>query len=305
MELFVFGEDRSYRVAGIDENAFGPIIGPMTVSGVVLQVPDDPILYLDMRNMALPRGLADSKKVFTRSKTSYSLGEITALSIVQLAHGRPVSTIGELIDLIVDGGMSRIMASPLLSSLDYDVKLPIWAKFVDETPLREWLTGMDIELVDVKVEVISSTEFNEMLKTLSSKLQLDFIKFFKVMERLSDFDVAMCGKIGGTKYYLPLFNLIGLDAEKVKESRNASVYRLQNGREVHFILDGDSKFLPIAMASIVGKYMRELFMHLINARFGYESDIPWASGYRHDSKTYELLERMKAEYPQSDVERRK
>ncbi len=305
MELFVFGEDKNYRVAGIDENAFGPIIGPMTVSGVVLQVPDDPTLYLDMRNMSLPRGLADSKKVFTRSKTSYSLGEITALSIVQLAYDRDASTIGELVDLIVDGGLSRIMVSPLLSSLDYDVNLPIWAKFVDEDPLRKWLTGMNIKLVDVKVEVISSTEFNEMLKALSSKLQLDFIKFFEVMERLSDFDIAMCGKIGGTKYYLPLFNLVGLDVEKVRESRSASVYRLHDGREIHFILDGDSKFLPIAMASIVGKYLRELFMHLINAKFGYESDIPWASGYRHDSKTYELLEKMKAKYPQSDVERRK
>jgi ribonuclease HII len=125
------------------------------------------------------------------------------------------------------------------------------------------------------------------------------------MQKLPDFDVAMCGKIGGTKYYRPLLEDFYTKVDAIQEQRSISSYRIADGREVHFILNGDDKFLPIAMASVIGKYIRELFMLQINRKFGHDEPIPWASGYRHDGKTFQLLQQMKESYEKRDVEREK
>ena len=51
------------------------------------------------------------------------------------------------------------------------------------------------------------------------------------------------------------------------------------------------------MASLVGKYVRELFMRLLNRHFGYENKVPRVSGYPGDPKTLKLLEQVRARYP--------
>ncbi len=304
MEQFVFSGDEIYRVAGVDENAYGPIIGPMTVTGVFISTSYSPFVHLDMHHISLPTGLRDSKKVFTRSPSSYSLGEITALSLVEAAGGH-VETFSQLLDFVAGGAKEIKAASSLMADLDMEIRLPIWADFVDPQPLIDWLEGMDIRLDKIVVEVIPASTFNRILLEEGSKSTLDFLKFMEVLNKGADYDVAMCGKLGGTKYYGRLFERVGLKATVIRERRGMSSYRLEDGREIHFILNGDDKFLPIAMASIVGKYIREVFMLLMNRLVGHDETIPWASGYRHDAKTRELMEKLLERYPENEIVRLK
>jgi len=52
--------------------------------------------------------------------------------------------------------------------------------------------------------------------------------------------------------------------------------------EIHFVRDGDALHLPVAVASMIGKYLRELAMDRLAAALGAGHDPP--SGYR-DQRT--------------------
>lgn len=300
MDFVISGGEERFRVVGIDENAYGPILGPMTVTGVLLDVPEPPFIYLDLNQLNPPKGLRDSKKVFTRSESSYSLGEIVALSLITSAGGE-VTNFRELLEFVSD--TSRLKESELISALDLELHLPLWAKHIDPSPITHWFETMEIEVKDIRVDIVTAKEFNELLKSSGSKSTLDFWKFMDVMSALPDFDLAMCGKLGGTRYYGRLFEGIGVNVTAIQETRGISSYRVADGREIHFILNGDERFLPIAMASIVGKYVREVFMFLMNKLVGHDEPVPWASGYRHDAKTYQLMEELSQRFPKEEVVR--
>jgi ribonuclease HII len=52
--------------------------------------------------------------------------------------------------------------------------------------------------------------------------------------------------------------------------------------ELRFVRDGDALHLPVAVASMIGKYLRELAMERLGASLGAAEDPP--SGYR-DGRT--------------------
>src|SRR5439155_702385 len=102
--------------------------------------------------------------------------------------------------------------------------------------------------------------------------------------------MALCGKVGGRKEYSaaiePLAPLVGVLAEKTARSS----YAIPGFGEMHFVLDGDATEPAIGLASLIGKYVRELWMHRINrywidAAPGAEP----ASGY-HDPITQRFVD---------------
>jgi len=91
--------------------------------------------------------------------------------------------------------------------------------------------------------------------------------------------------------------------EILKENKGHSAYKIRYRDkllEIHFLLDGDKIYYPIAIASIIGKYLRELFMKVLNERFGFDDEIPFSSGYKHDIKTIQLIEKIKLNYNIND-----
>jgi len=72
---------------------------------------------------------------------------------------------------------------------------------------------------------------------------------------------AVCGKVGGMADYSRYFGPLGGRLHAVIEQRRErSGYRFPGLGDVYFVKDADSKDALVMMASLVGKYVRELLM---------------------------------------------
>jgi ribonuclease HII len=296
----IFEEDKK-RIIGVDENGYGPLLGPLVVTGVLMESDFDPF-DLKVGRFRFPIKIKDSKKIFTRTKSSYFAGEIIAHAILEAA-GIRVRSFHQLIKSVTDGEAEKILnLSPYHREIYSDFPLPIWAKEIRESLVGKSLDYLDINLLSIRSKVVLPYEFNLLLKRHKSKISLDFSLFLEIIDDLTFGDeIALLGKLGGTKFYTLLFERNGAEIEKIlKETRGISSYRIHlSGKkiETHFIMDGDEVYLPITFASIIGKYIRELFMLSLNRYLGHDDFFPWASGYRHDHKTWVLVKELKSNLP--------
>ena len=118
---------------------------------------------------------------------------------------------------------------------------------------------------------------------------------------------AVCGKIGGAKSYLPMFGpLAGRPCAIEEETQGRSAYRFPGLATIAFERDADADDALVGLASLVGKYLRELLMGRIVEHvraLGRDDgiEIAHASGY-HDPVTHRLIDasalsRRRAEVP--------
>jgi ribonuclease HII len=76
-----------------------------------------------------------------------------------------------------------------------------------------------------------------------------------------------------------------------EETQSISTYRIAPNRTVSFIRDGDAAHLPIAVASMIGKYARELAMRDLNTLLQ-TPNTRQTSGY-HNKITTAFVEKSK------------
>jgi len=70
---------------------------------------------------------------------------------------------------------------------------------------------------------------------------------------------------------------------------------------LHFVVGADERFLPVSLASMVSKYMRELLVHNINRYFaGFNADLRPTAGYWKDGLRF--IEDLKTNIPQLQVD---
>ena len=74
------------------------------------------------------------------------------------------------------------------------------------------------------------------------------------------------------------------------EKENISSYELSSNNKsmrLHFAVSADDKHLPVALASMASKYIRELMMAQINGYFvNYDSDLKPTAGYWKDGTRF-------------------
>ncbi len=255
-------------IAGIDENGYGPLIGPLIITGIQIQAPFDSIYSLRREILGFNAIIEDSKKIFKRNLKSYKKGEEIARYLIKLA-GKTGDDFFSLIKSISTYEPHNLI----------NFKLPVWEKDLDE----KGQLLPEIKIKDIYVEIIDAPEFNSLIKRFDNKAFVDFLGFKRVREKLPS-KIYFMGKIGGTKFYRNFFFVGGEDVKVIEEKHHISYYKIGE-RELYFLLNGDEEYLPIMLAGILGKYIRELFMKSISELFGFKDSIPFASGYRHDPKT--------------------
>jgi ribonuclease HII len=79
----------------------------------------------------------------------------------------------------------------------------------------------------------------------------------------------------------------GLAVSCLEETNLISRYRAGDRIEITFIVEADQSSLPVALASMLSKHWRELFMHQFNAWFKtHHGEITPTAGYPGDSTRF-------------------
>jgi hypothetical protein len=118
-------------------------------------------------------------------------------------------------------------------------------------------------------------EFNHLVESVGTKSATLFLRTSRLLTRLwtqwgERGLVVHVDKHGGRDRYGLLLHqtFFGARLHVVREGRHESVYEVSDGSRrmtVGFYEGGDSRHLPVALASCYSKYLRELFMRGFNA----------------------------------------
>jgi hypothetical protein len=166
--------------------------------------------------------------------------------------------------------------------------LPRWSEVgSDRAPARiaEQLGAGGVRPLRVRSLAACAGAFNRAVaEPDTNKLRLDFEMMLHLLTEIAEETgrelTAICGKVGSTRRYGPWLDGLGrfLWTALEEEPANSS-YRISGLGTVSFVRDADSSHLPVAVASMIGKYLRELAMARLNDELGQDPSRP-ASGYR-------------------------
>lgn len=263
-------------VVGIDENGLGPQLGPLVVTASLMDAEDPSALSTDI--------LRESKQVFTSGKRMGE-GEETVLSFYKSLKGHIPSSSSEILgDLLLP--LPDTCTSPLPHCLP-TFELPHWVTpdYIDERIAHYYLKKVGAHLLEIKSIALCPAQLNRRLESYS-KNHIDFLLFEELMihfkEKLEGKEVLfLCGGIGSTRNYEPFFVQLASLNCKAKRETEEVCYSFPGLGEVRFIKNGDEKYFPIALSSLFGKYIRELFVEQMNNFFhSHLPHLPYCSGYR-------------------------
>lgn len=290
---------------GTDEAGYGPNLGPLVITATAWEVPDDPREFeffaaLDEavsqqaeRNSSRLH-VADSKEVYSPAKGIGSL-ETSVLSLLRLLDWKP----GSFSQLC--GDLSRFLAepNPLAGEpwyADADLTLPQLAKEVAiETGSKSLLDACEsagIRLLEVRSEIVSPERFNSLCETHGnkaaalSKTTLGLIRSVWAPDS-TEATLIVGDKHGGRNRYDDLIDeqLDGQMIFRLGEGKERSTYRV-GSTELRFQMRAESHF-PVAVSSMVCKYVRELAMELFNQFWQkHLPDLKPTKGYPVDAKRF-------------------
>jgi ribonuclease HII len=283
-----------FRV-GADENGLGARLGPLVVTAVLARVNERGRRTLSRK---LPRAiradLDDSKRLM--SHTDVALGEAWARALSRAK----VNTPAELFEQLSLEGSSKLKKrceSHVAGQCWNDRGESFLADAADVqriTKHREALAERGVELLSVRSSVVCTKHLNDAKQRGTNR----FVADLNAMEHLvlelraqagGEIE-AVCGKVGGIAEYSKFFGpLSGRLHAILDEGRARSGYRFPGLGELHFVRDADAADPLVSLASLVGKYVRELFMSRIGLHYAdRESEERRPSGY-HDPVTADFV----------------
>ncbi len=290
---------------GIDEAGYGPNYGPLCIGATAWEVKAESgggkaegvDLYQSLADIVSPApdknrvAIADSKVLYKPKQGLMHLerGVLTALA----AMGRPATD-----------WQSLISPPELPWYADYDCPLPIDAEADEVAGLASrFSTACEtagVRLVDMRARLVFPQEFNELTEHYGTKgaalshVSIELLKTVLASSRNSQpatHNSITCDKHGGRNRYAALLQHHFPDEpiEVLEEGRAASRYRWgtsKAGTEICFRTKGEAE-LPVALASMMAKYHRELAMRAFNAFWIKQiPNLKPTAGYPQDAKRF-------------------
>ncbi len=307
-------------IAGIDEAGYGPFFGPLTVGMTAFEVerdregltansalPDlwsllEPCVCLKPGDKRGRVAVNDSKVLKTKAAGLTHL-EMGCLAFAGLAK-LPITRVDRLLDAV---GPHNAPGQPWYAGLDA-VVLPAHVDpgqlAIARSMLQRGCDEAHLKLADVAVSVVHEQRFNSLVGATRSKAAASFTFVTQHIERLlrrfgrggpGHLTIAIDRQSGRTHYREPL-RLAFPDAEVdiLEETEGRSAYRLVDARRggtLHatliFQTSAESAYLPVALASMWCKYLRELLMSRFQAYFiEHAPDVKPTAGYGKDASRF-------------------
>lgn len=283
---------------GIDENGLGPILGPLLVTGVAASVSEAGAALVTKRTRGgLRARLGDSKRIVAFGDTAQ--GEAWARALFA-SLGHEAATPSDLLSLaLLDGPRAFRALCPRdhhhqCWSAEAEAFLAPEAMVKKARKDIERLARRGIVLSWVRSVVVCTKQLNEESRRGVSRFDTDL----HAMERLilaardasPDRMQVTCGKVGGYNRYDERFRLLDQHLRAtVHESRARSTYTLPHIGDISFVRDAEDAHMLVALASLVGKYFRDLFMaRVVRYHRAEQPELPEVSGY-HDPITRRFI----------------
>ena len=309
---------------GADENGLGPRLGPMIVTAVLAEAtPEGHVAASRKARGKLGERLGDSKALVAHGDVA--LGEAWTRALVERGCGRPEApraprTVDDLVHAVSFDPREVLRAPCPEGGVEHCWSGGDGALSADEAQVRtlhadlEKLESKGLRVIGVRSKIVCTKRLNDALAEGRSRFAVDL----HAMEDLIlgfraavDGDVhAICGKVGGLGNYEAAFGpLNGRLCSVIEEKRASSRYYFPGVGEIAFVMDADDGDLLVSLASLVGKYLREVLMAKIVAHYRAAGvEVPEASGY-HDPVTARFVEatslvRSARAFPDECFERR-
>jgi ribonuclease HII len=296
----VMGSPSEIVHVGVDENGLGPRLGPLIVTAVYARAtPDGAKLIGRKPRGGLAERLGDSKRLVSFEDSG--LGAVWGTSLArrlgwERAHdARPADVIRALaleddaslrgacprhhVDQCWDGeGEALAIDDALAERVEGDL---------------DKLASRGLRVVGARVAIVCARRLNDAIDRGQSRFDVDLHTMERLVARASRDAgaevVATCGKVGGFDRYGDSFATFLLHTPLI-EGRARSEYRVPGVGTVAFVRDAEERDILVAMASLVGKWVRDLMMRrIIRWHRGAVPDLPDASGY-HDPVTTRFIE---------------
>lgn len=298
---------------GTDEAGYGPPLGPLVISATAWETSRrDVDLYQTLAEVVTNSPTADKSvsakqrlliadsKIACRSGAIGNL-EATVLLLLDSVYGRMPKTLADLV-LIVMPTVAEDFLQQHFWLKGMDVELPLsssnglGASYSElGARFRAACERNSIRLSDIRSTILLPPEFNALVAKFGNKASLLSDRTLRLaaglMEGRLDDTLIECDKHGGRNYYGKMIAsaLTDRPVEIVQESSARSVYqwRLPNREcEIRFTAKGEGQ-LPVALASMVSKYVREVFMVAWNEYWGGRiPNIKPTKGYPQDAKRF-------------------
>ncbi len=276
---------------GIDENGYGPVMGPLIVTGICAN--------RDIKkNWA--EGIKDSKKIFSRNSAGYKKIEEISLAQFFLVFGylpkNPREFIEKLSFLQCTNKSKNICIENIPPDFSWAVKSDV-DKRID--CFYEFFKKNSLKINDMKSSILCPFEFNNLCNKRIKKDHINFLQFEKIIKhflgKYKKISIS-AGKIGGRNKYLEFTSsTFPFWLSKItKENTDISSYVFENeDRKIHisFIKNIEEKSFIACLSGIIGKYIREIMITGINISLGNKE---FVSGYR-EKKTKEFLKHIFAQ----------
>ena len=305
---------------GTDEAGYGPNLGPLTISGTLWEnLSGQTCLYdaLDSVIKPAPDRKSDNRLVVADSKVVYkSSGSIKNLETTVLSFLTAVSNpsknskspkvvvadipqdIASLVGLACpasDGQLLESLPTYNFSAITLPLKADLDQICENANRLRQAQTAAKVKLKSIHCQPIFPTQFNAGLASYGNKATLLSNRTLKIVANLkskTDDDLEIvCDKHGGRSKYADLIKayLTSQPISTGAETKACSDYSFSDQQRdivVRFQAGGES-FLPTALASMVSKYVREVFMKAWN-QFWIDQlpDLKPTKGYPLDAKRF-------------------
>ncbi len=302
-------------LAGIDEAGFGPLLGPLVVSCSAWAVPPE-LLEADLwqvfqRSLGKTRKhlagrllVADSKKAFNRAQGVGHL-ERTVLAALQVM-GVETRNLASLLTTLSPDCLPRLGEYPWFQELEGCCLTaePADLKIAAQV-LADDLQAHGAKLVCLRSSCLDVAYYNTMVERVKNKAQVLFIAVTQLIQGIldqfpDDHLRILVDRQGGRAHYREnlLRSFPGMDLRIVQEGDETSIYEMRRGSRLvrlSFEVKADDLYLPVAWASMVSKYVRELLMECMNNYFvALDANLKPTAGYWKDGTRFveELRQRL-------------
>lgn len=312
--------------AGIDEAGYGPMFGPLVVACSVVAVEDldpgavAPDLWQRLHTAVRRDGrgrrdriqVNDSKKLYSRAKGLGRLEE-GVLAFAALGGLQPTRLDQWLEGIGQRPDEARMAEMPWYASTSERPwtalpqactadQIAIAASMLRTAARRAGVRGLP-----PRAAVVFEDQFNEMVAAMRSKAAMSFTFVARHLSQLweehgTSQPLVVVDRQSGRRNYRELLAMMfeGVEIQVLDETPHRSAYFLRHGERamtVRFEVEAETAHMPVALASMIAKYTRELLMTRFQAWFSQRAPhVRPTAGYATDARRFrEEIEPMLGE----------